>query len=177
MADDVRRPHPILWLYLVVVAIITGLTGLVLAGGGAWLLSLGGSWYYLVAGIGLVASAYFLLRGPHARLLDLSRRLRADGRLGAVGARTSTAGRRCLASRRPAVLLSSSLIAHPRAPPARPSAASPRAHVAPWRRSQAILALGLAGLAEPLVDAQRVVCAGRGPCDDRNRLPGLRRYR
>jgi quinoprotein glucose dehydrogenase len=58
-----RRPHPVLRAYLIIVAILMGLGGLVLGAGGAYLLSLGGSWYYLVAGIGLVVSAYFLFRG------------------------------------------------------------------------------------------------------------------
>jgi quinoprotein glucose dehydrogenase len=61
MAVEVHRPHPLLTAYLYVVASLMGLAGLVLAGGGAWLLSLGGSWYYLVAGIGLIASAFLLL--------------------------------------------------------------------------------------------------------------------
>lgn len=63
MADDRRRAHPVLWFYVIVVAILTGFAGLILTGGGAWLLSLGGSWYYLVAGIGLLATAFFLFRG------------------------------------------------------------------------------------------------------------------
>lgn len=62
MAAEVRRHHPILAVYLRIIAILAGLAGLVLAVGGGWLLSLGGSWYYLVAGIGLVASAIFLWR-------------------------------------------------------------------------------------------------------------------
>ena len=61
MAD--ARPHPILTLYVRVLAVLTGIAGLVLAAGGAWLLSLGGSWYYLVAGVGLVATAVLLWRG------------------------------------------------------------------------------------------------------------------
>lgn len=44
--------------------VITGavflLIGLVLAGGGAWLVSLGGSWFYLGAGIGFIATALLL---------------------------------------------------------------------------------------------------------------------
>ena len=63
MAHEIRRPHPLAraWLYLV--ALLTLLAGLVIAAGGAWLLSLGGSWYYLVAGIGLLATGIFLFRG------------------------------------------------------------------------------------------------------------------
>ena len=44
----------------VVSAVVFGIIGLVLAGGGAWLASLGGSWYYLIAGVGLIATAGLL---------------------------------------------------------------------------------------------------------------------
>lgn len=43
------------WL-LLVFAIILIILGLILAAGGLWLVTLGGSWYYLIAGIGLVLS-------------------------------------------------------------------------------------------------------------------------
>ncbi|HLV83216.1 MAG TPA: hypothetical protein VKY62_05520, partial [Devosia sp.] len=36
--------------------------GLPIAAGGLWLITLGGSWYYLPAGIGLLLTAYFLFR-------------------------------------------------------------------------------------------------------------------
>lgn len=36
--------------------------GLLLLGGGAWLIALGGSWYYIFAGAGLIASGWLLLR-------------------------------------------------------------------------------------------------------------------
>jgi quinoprotein glucose dehydrogenase len=49
-------------LYLNLLAVIVLLTGAILVGGGAWLLALGGSWYYLAAGIGLVVSGLFLFR-------------------------------------------------------------------------------------------------------------------
>ena len=39
------------------------LVGLALAAGGARLASLGGSWYYLIAGVTLIASAILLWRG------------------------------------------------------------------------------------------------------------------
>ncbi|HET9335104.1 MAG TPA: PQQ-binding-like beta-propeller repeat protein, partial [Sphingomicrobium sp.] len=42
---------------------LLGLIGLVLAIGGAWLALLGGSLYYLLAGLGLVAAGYLLIRG------------------------------------------------------------------------------------------------------------------
>lgn len=36
--------------------------GLLLAGGGAWLIALGGSWYYLPAGLGLIVTGWLLFR-------------------------------------------------------------------------------------------------------------------
>ncbi|MFC3715328.1 membrane-bound PQQ-dependent dehydrogenase, glucose/quinate/shikimate family [Luteimonas soli] len=50
------------WPLLVLGLVIT-LVGLVLAVGGAYLASLGGSWYYVLAGIGLVVSGVQLMRG------------------------------------------------------------------------------------------------------------------
>jgi quinoprotein glucose dehydrogenase len=47
----------------ILLAIVMVLIGLVLTGGGAWLVSLGGSPYYLIAGIAMLASAWFLFRG------------------------------------------------------------------------------------------------------------------
>lgn len=49
------------WATLLV-AIIMALAGLVLLIGGIWLLTLGGSWYYAAAGLGVLVSAYFLFR-------------------------------------------------------------------------------------------------------------------
>ncbi|MDP9994827.1 quinoprotein glucose dehydrogenase [Variovorax boronicumulans] len=54
---------------LVVVAVVLGLAGLALVIAGAWLIALGGSWYYLVAGLGLIASALLLRRGGGIGLL------------------------------------------------------------------------------------------------------------
>ncbi|MDQ0017307.1 quinoprotein glucose dehydrogenase [Variovorax boronicumulans] len=54
---------------LVVVAVLIGLAGLALVVAGAWLITLGGSWYYLVAGLGLIASALLLRRGGGIGLL------------------------------------------------------------------------------------------------------------
>jgi quinoprotein glucose dehydrogenase len=54
---------------LVVDAVVLGLAGLALAVAGAWLIALGGSWYYLVAGLGLIASALLLKRGGGIGLL------------------------------------------------------------------------------------------------------------
>jgi len=47
----------------IVLAIFIALIGIVLTAGGAWLLFLGGSPYYVIAGIALLASAWFLFRG------------------------------------------------------------------------------------------------------------------
>lgn len=43
-------------------ALIMAIFGLPIMAGGVWLGTLGGSWYYALAGIGLVLSAYFLFR-------------------------------------------------------------------------------------------------------------------
>lgn len=43
-------------------AIVLALIGLYLLGGGVWLAALGGSWYYLVAGLGFLATAGLLAR-------------------------------------------------------------------------------------------------------------------
>ena len=47
---------------VIVLALIMVLFGLPILGGGVWLITLGGSWYYGLAGLGLVLSAYFLFR-------------------------------------------------------------------------------------------------------------------
>lgn len=44
------------------------LFGLVLLAGGIWLIALGGSWYYAIAGIGLVATGVLLNRHSMAAL-------------------------------------------------------------------------------------------------------------
>lgn len=41
-------------------AIIVALFGLALAAGGVWLITLGGSWYYLIAGVGMLISGGLL---------------------------------------------------------------------------------------------------------------------
>lgn len=45
------------------VGIVLLLAGLILFGGGVYLAILGGSWYYLLAGLGIAAAGYSLLRG------------------------------------------------------------------------------------------------------------------
>lgn len=47
---------------VIVLAVVMILFGLPIAAGGIWLITLGGSWYYLLAGLGLLISAFFLLR-------------------------------------------------------------------------------------------------------------------
>lgn len=47
---------------MVVLATIYIILGVVLLGGGVWLISLGGSWYYLLAGIALVAAGIAVVR-------------------------------------------------------------------------------------------------------------------
>jgi quinoprotein glucose dehydrogenase len=50
------------WL-TILLAIVVILLGIVLGAGGIWLIALGGSWYYLLAGIGLIVSGGFMLAG------------------------------------------------------------------------------------------------------------------
>ena len=53
------------WAGIVLGAAI-GIIGLVLAIGGAWLVSLGGSWYYLIAGAAMIAAGVLLFLGRRA---------------------------------------------------------------------------------------------------------------
>lgn len=46
----------------IVLALILGLFGMALFGGGVWLMALGGSWYYGLAGAGCVVTAVLLWR-------------------------------------------------------------------------------------------------------------------
>jgi quinoprotein glucose dehydrogenase len=50
------------YIYTAIIGFIVLALGVVLAVGGIWLLSLGGSWYYAIAGIGLAISGYLLIR-------------------------------------------------------------------------------------------------------------------
>jgi len=50
----------------IAIAIVVGLLGLVMAGGGIWLIMLGGSWYYLLAGAGLLIASVQLVRGQRS---------------------------------------------------------------------------------------------------------------
>ena len=62
------RPGPL----LILTAVIFILLGLALAGGGAWLVSLGGSWYYVVAGIGMLVAGALVWRGRRSAQLCLA---------------------------------------------------------------------------------------------------------
>jgi quinoprotein glucose dehydrogenase len=50
------------WL-VIALAVLIVILGLVILGGGVWLITLGGSWYYLFAGVGLIASGVLMLLG------------------------------------------------------------------------------------------------------------------
>ncbi|MBA4785737.1 MAG: PQQ-binding-like beta-propeller repeat protein, partial [Rhizobiales bacterium] len=55
--------HPISRWYSILLGGLLVLLGLVIGGGGLWLIALGGSWYYAIAGIGLVISGVLILKG------------------------------------------------------------------------------------------------------------------
>src|SRR5262249_5840114 len=54
-------PRYLTWLPVLLGALVA-LIGLILAGGGAYLAALGGSWYYVLAGVLLVAAGYLMIR-------------------------------------------------------------------------------------------------------------------
>jgi quinoprotein glucose dehydrogenase len=59
-----KTPRPGIGTYLVIaLAVLLALIGLALLVGGLWLIGLGGSWYYALAGIGLIAAGIGLLAG------------------------------------------------------------------------------------------------------------------
>ncbi|KKB12728.1 glucose dehydrogenase [Devosia geojensis] len=57
-----RRRHGFGYWAVMLLAVIVAIFGALIAGGGAWLAALGGSWYYVLAGIGLLATAFFLFQ-------------------------------------------------------------------------------------------------------------------
>lgn len=63
MAEARRRSAPNRSILVLALGVLLALIGLVLAVGGAWLAALGGSVYYLLAGLGLVVSGVLLFRG------------------------------------------------------------------------------------------------------------------
>lgn len=54
-----------------IIAVLLGLIGLYLAGGGVWLLSLGGSPYYVIAGLLCLGSAWLYFRGRNLQALTV----------------------------------------------------------------------------------------------------------
>lgn len=58
-ASDRRKVH----FLLRVIGIILMITGLLLFGGGAYLITLGGSWYYVLAGLGLGVAGWLVFKG------------------------------------------------------------------------------------------------------------------
>src|SRR3569832_140524 len=50
-------------VFSIVIAALLGLCGLALLVGGAWLATLGGSWYYAIAGVFLLVDAWLLWQG------------------------------------------------------------------------------------------------------------------
>lgn len=46
----------------IALAVVMALFGIPIFAGGVWLITLGGSWYYIIAGLGLLVSAWFLFR-------------------------------------------------------------------------------------------------------------------
>jgi quinoprotein glucose dehydrogenase len=63
MADTTKRRRTSRSLLVLILGGLLALIGLALAIGGAWLAALGGSIYYLLAGIGLIASGVLLILG------------------------------------------------------------------------------------------------------------------
>jgi quinoprotein glucose dehydrogenase len=61
MVRDWRNPPPGHWM-LSVIGVFLVLLGVALAIGGAWLAAIGGSWYYLPAGVGLIVAGIQLTR-------------------------------------------------------------------------------------------------------------------
>ncbi|MBO9589741.1 membrane-bound PQQ-dependent dehydrogenase, glucose/quinate/shikimate family [Devosia sp.] len=59
-SDTERKGTGFWWTMFVGVVLL--MFGMPIAAGGLWLISLGGSWYYLPAGIGLLLTAWFLLQ-------------------------------------------------------------------------------------------------------------------
>ena len=57
-----RRDRSGGYIATVLLAVVLGIFGLVLLGGGIWLIVLGGSWYYAIAGLGLCVTAWFLVQ-------------------------------------------------------------------------------------------------------------------
>ncbi|SHJ25620.1 glucose dehydrogenase [Wenxinia saemankumensis] len=65
---DKTPPRPRVHPAVAVLGWICVLLGLLLLAGGLWLIVLGGSWYYALAGIGLCATGLLLTRGNRAAI-------------------------------------------------------------------------------------------------------------
>ena len=63
MDKSAARPRSRRSILIMILGGLLGLIGVVLAGGGAWLAALGGSIYYVLAGLGLIASGALIVRG------------------------------------------------------------------------------------------------------------------
>ena len=63
MADHPKEQTPKRSLPVLILGALIGLIGIVLAAGGIWLAVLGGSVYYLLVGLALMASGFLLVRG------------------------------------------------------------------------------------------------------------------
>jgi quinoprotein glucose dehydrogenase len=61
-ATDFRSDRGLGFWWAMLFALILVIFGLPILAGGVWLISLGGSWYYAPAGLGLLVTAYFLFR-------------------------------------------------------------------------------------------------------------------
>ncbi|MFN3559050.1 MAG: membrane-bound PQQ-dependent dehydrogenase, glucose/quinate/shikimate family, partial [Brevundimonas sp.] len=57
-----RKPGGLAGGLIIALGVVLGLIGVTLTIGGGWLIGLGGSWYYLLAGLGLLASGVLLVR-------------------------------------------------------------------------------------------------------------------
>ena len=62
MTDFFSDRRQVSW-FLKLIGLVLIATGLALLGGGAYLASLGGSWYYVLAGIGLAVSGWRVFQG------------------------------------------------------------------------------------------------------------------
>ncbi|MCF6370670.1 outer membrane protein assembly factor BamB family protein [Rhizobium halophilum] len=63
------KSHRVSRWYSMALGILLVLLGLVIGGGGIWLIVLGGSWYYAVAGTGLLVSGVLMVMGRHSSVL------------------------------------------------------------------------------------------------------------
>ena len=54
--------YPVGYIATLVLAVVLAIFGILILGGGVWLIGLGGSWYYAIAGIGLCLTAWYLAR-------------------------------------------------------------------------------------------------------------------